>query len=199
MTSMTGITVAPATLKTFDDVERALTGGGDGASCQCQWWMVTGARFDALGRTGREEMLVDELEQSTPPGLVGYVDGAPAGWVRVGPRPMQERLLRTRIVKTGATPPLDDPEVWAITCFSVRKEHRSAGVAQALLGAAVDFARDQGASLVEGYPQDTSSGNPPVNDRYVGTVAMFERAGFRMISHPTPKRAVMALSLGKAR
>ncbi|MFJ2534177.1 hypothetical protein [Microbacterium maritypicum] len=34
---MATITTAVATTARWDDVQHALTGGGDGASCQCLW------------------------------------------------------------------------------------------------------------------------------------------------------------------
>ena len=100
---MTTITIEPATAARFDDVQHAFSGGGDGASCQCQWWLISGTQFDAARREGREEMLRTELAAGPPPALIAYVDGEAGGWVRVGPRPAQPRLQRTRALDRKST------------------------------------------------------------------------------------------------
>ena len=66
--------------------------------------------------------------RSPPPALIAYVDGEAAGWVRVGPRTAQMRIGRTRDIAANTPEPLDDPDVWAVSCFVVRREHRGQGL-----------------------------------------------------------------------
>jgi GNAT superfamily N-acetyltransferase len=63
----------------------------------------------------------------------------------VGPRVDQARLLRTRDVTTATEEPLDADDVWAVSCFVVRKAHRGQGLMKKLLHAAVSTAREAGA------------------------------------------------------
>jgi GNAT superfamily N-acetyltransferase len=78
---------------------------------------------------------------------------------------------------------VDEQPVWAITCFYIDRRHRRQGVAAALLQAAVDHARAQGAPTLEAYPIDTSDrGSVASADIYTGTLAMFDRAGFREVA-----------------
>lgn len=196
---MAEITTTPATGAQWDDVQSALTGGGDGRSCQCAWPLLTEAQWEFTSVPDRERMLREEVEAGPAPGLVAYVDGEAAGWVRVGPRPPQRRLAHSRIVKTGSEEPLDDVSVWAITCFSIRSEHRGKGVMRALLDAAVEYARDSGARVLEAYPIDTDAQEKTrSNDLYVGKLSTFTSAGFEVVAHPTPTRAVVALAFGPA-
>ena len=44
---MSSIEIVPASVDRFDDVEHALTGGGDGGSCWCQWWMLRNTDFQS--------------------------------------------------------------------------------------------------------------------------------------------------------
>ncbi|WP_456284910.1 GNAT family N-acetyltransferase [Microbacterium sp. JZ101] len=193
---MAEITTAPATTAQWYDVQSALTGGGDGRSCQCMWPVLPNKEWQTTSVDERERMLRDEIDAGPPPGLVAYADGRAAGWVRVGPRPAQRRVLRSRIVKSGTQEPLEDDGVWAITCFSIRREHRGQGITRALLDAAVDYARRNGARVLEAYPIDTGSGRETrSNDLYVGALSTFTNAGFEVIAHPTPSRAVVALRL----
>src|SRR3954451_12843499 len=111
---MPTITIAPATADRFADAEHALTGGGVGRSCQCQWWMITNAEFQRTSIEEREAMLQSELDAGPPPALLAYVDGDAAGWVRVGPRSAHVRILRTREIAGATTQPADDPSVWSV-------------------------------------------------------------------------------------
>jgi GNAT superfamily N-acetyltransferase len=189
------VEILPATSERFDDVEHTLTGGGDGPSCQCQWWTVPAAQFRSTSRPEREQLLRTEVAGEPRPGLVAYVDGAPAGWVRVGPRVRQPRLLRTRLVLQHSREPLDDPDVWAVSCFSVRKEHRGAGLMPALLDAAVEHARSSGARVVEGYPFDPTVKKRPSNELYRGVLSVFTGAGFEIVAQPAPDRALVSLTI----
>ena len=193
---MATITIKPATAARFDDAQHALTGGGDGASCQCQWWTLTNAEFQRASRDERRALLKEEIAAGPPPALIAYVDGEAAGWIRVGPRVRQPRLERTKALAPHTEEPWDDPSVWAVSCFVVRREHRGNGLNARLLDAAVDYARAGGARVLEAYPVDPTTGaKKPVNDLYRGVVSTFENAGFREVARPTPDRAIVALAL----
>jgi hypothetical protein len=47
--------------------------------------------------------------------------------------------------------------------------------------AAVDYARSQGASRLEGYPVETEGNRIPSANVYMGTLTMLERAGFEVV------------------
>lgn len=196
---MPTIRIEPATTVPWADVEQTMTGGGDGASCWCQWFMVTRKEFDACSRDDKAAMLRHELTRAeAPPALIAYVDDAAAAWVRVGPRPSQPALGRSRIIKASAEP-IDDDAVWAITCFVVRREHRGRGLARELTAAAVDHAAAHGARVVEAYPVDTSLRKTTNNELFHGSVQLFRDAGFREVARPTDARAVMALDVSRRR
>lgn len=193
---MTEVRIVPATADRWDDTQHALTGGGDGRSCQCQWWTLTNAQFNATSADERRALLFDEVETGPPPGLLAYVDGEAAGWVRVGPRRAQPRLARTKAFSSVSDEPWDDPDVWAITCFVVRREHRGSQLMPQLLEAAVAFAREGGARVVEGYPIDPHAGRSfGSNQLFTGVLSAFAAAGFTEVGRDKPHRAVMSLAL----
>ncbi|WP_345802175.1 GNAT family N-acetyltransferase [Microbacterium sp. AZCO] len=192
---MSTITIEPATSDRFDDVQHAFDGGGDGRGCQCQWFTLTNAEFSRTSQPERRELFEREIAAGPPPGFVAYVDGEAAGWVRVGPRTRQPRLGRTRIIKAATQEPLDDDSVWVVSCFVVRREHRSAGLTAKLLDVAVDYARRQGARAIEGYPVDVAAGAKSPNDLFHGVLSTFTGAGFREIARPKPDRPIVALEL----
>ena len=193
---MAHISIEPATGDRFDDAQHALTGGGDGASCQCQWWTMTAAQFQKATRGEREALLRDEIDAGPPPALIAYVDGEAAGWVRVGPRTRQIRLARTRNYASHSGEPWDDDDVWAVSCFVVRKEFRGQGLNAQLLQAAIDYARAGGARVLEAYPVDPAAGRKKSsNELYHGVVSTFEQAGFSEVARPRPDLAIVSLEL----
>ncbi|MCI1662640.1 MAG: N-acetyltransferase [Actinomyces sp.] len=199
-----GISVLPAGPGTWPEVEHALSGGGDGPACWCQWPLLTGREFESASRGELRDRLRVEVEDGDggasglPPGLIARVDGEAAGWCRIGPRNAQPRLGRSRVVRAAGASPLDDPGVWALSCFVVRREFRRRGVARELARSAVDFARDHGARIVEAYPVDAQTRpGARANDLFVGTASMLASVGFREAGRPTASRVVMTVSLGE--
>ncbi|MCK6080403.1 GNAT family N-acetyltransferase [Microbacterium sp. EYE_5] len=191
---MPEVTVSPATADRFDDAAHALTGGDDGASCWCQWWMLAPKDYSAASTDDKRERLRDDLAAPVPSALIAYVDGEPAGWVKVAPRTDQPRLARTRSIQQSPEP-IDDPSVWAITCFVVRREHRGVGVARTLLDAAVAHAGSNGARLVEAYPVDTDAKKSSTNELFHGTLSSFLAAGFTETARPGAARPIVAKEL----
>jgi len=193
---MAHITIETATPDRLGDAEHALSGGGDGRSCQCQWWTLTNAEWEATSRDGREQLLHDEIDTGPPPALIAYVDGEPAGWVRVGPRTRQPRLGRTKNFTSHSAEPWDDDDVWAVSCFVVRREYRRQGLNDRLLAAAVEHARASGARVLEAYPFDPELGRrKSSNELFHGVVSTFANAGFQEVARPRPDLAIVALDL----
>jgi ribosomal protein S18 acetylase RimI-like enzyme len=193
---MPDIRVEAASTVPWADVEHSLTGGGDGGSCWCQWFTIPRKDFDSSTNGERRELLRREVgTQSPAPGLIAYVDDDAAAWVRVSPRTGQPTLLRTRIVAGGSPEPLDDPGVWAITCFVVRTQFRGLGIAKRLVEAGVEFAASHGARVVEAYPFDTNQRARRANELYVGTVNLFAGQGFVERARPSGARVVMTREL----
>lgn len=191
---MAEILTRPATADLWEDVQHALTGGGDGKTCWCLWWYLAEADFRNTPTEGLKDMLHHQLRDGPPRAVLAYVDGEAVGWCRVAPRAEQQRLSRTQVVKRGARP-AEEQLVWAISCLVIRRSHRGQGLAGVLVAAAIDLARAGGARVVEAYPRDTGGEKRASNDLYVGTATLFASAGFAEVSRPTPNRLVMELVL----
>ena len=107
------------------------------------------------------------------------------------PREAYGRVLRSPIHK-----PVDElTGVYSISCFYIARGARGAGVADALLSAAVEHARTRGASAVEAYPRDVGDERPPAADMWRGSLAQFERAGFEILVRRRPARPIVRLVL----
>jgi GNAT superfamily N-acetyltransferase len=102
-------------------------------------------------------------------------DGVPVGWGNIGRRSEIPRLAGSKLIR-----PVDDVPVWSIVCVIVRGGHRGRGVSARLIEGAVAYAASREAPAVEAYPVDPP-GRMDTTMAFVGTRAMFERAGFRVI------------------
>lgn len=200
---MPTIEISPVQQVPWSHVDAVLGTTGDGPTCWCRWWLDTNAQFNASSVDEKRSALQTDIAADAPRGLIATVDGAPAGWVAVAPRPHYQRLPRTRVL-AAALPDEDwaDDATWSVVCFVITRDHRGAGLSGALLDAAVDAARDGGATVVEGYPVEVE-GRRDARGLYTGISTVFERAGFTEVARvpgtaSRPTRLVMRLSLAGA-
>ena len=190
--------VVPARDAPFDDVEAVFGTRGDPAHCWCQWYKIPGSDWRSVGDEALRERLESQLRApGAGRGLLAYDGETPVGWCAVEPRADLVRLRASRIIADGTpNPDFDDPDVWSVTCFVVPRAHRRRGIGRVLTEAAVEFARANGARIVESYAVDpTLRTKTPAADLFHGTVSMFESAGFAEVSRPKPDRVVMQLRL----
>lgn len=174
---MAMIELRPVTRDLWDDLVRLFGPNGAYSNCWCMWWRMTSSEFDRSRPQAKRRALKRLVDGGPPPGLLAYVDGAPAGWVSVGPRDVFGRLERSPTLKR-----VDDKPVWSIVCFYVDRAHRGTGVARALLRGAVRHAARNGARFIEAYPVDPAARAYPPAQAYTGVVQLFEGAGFREVA-----------------
>jgi GNAT superfamily N-acetyltransferase len=189
--------VEPVTADGWDDLARLFGPNGAYSNCWCTFFRQTGAEFGA-GCANRGEgnraMLRGLDRDGAVPGLLAYRGDDPVGWVSVAPRTEYGRVLRSPITRLEPAA-RDDASAWSVVCFFVPRGSRSRGVAHALLAGAVAWARERGATVLEGYPVDPGDTRPPSSSMYVGTLSMFAAAGFAEVARRIPARPVMELHL----
>jgi GNAT superfamily N-acetyltransferase len=161
----------------WPDLEQLFGERGASSGCWCMWWRVAAKEWEQAAGEGNRESFRGVVTDGPPPGLLAYHQGRPVGWVAVAPREEYPRLNRSPKLK-----PVDDEPVWSVTCFYIDRMFRGTGVAGTLLAAAVDHARDSGATLLEGYPIDPGAGTVTNASAYTGVLDMFRAAGFDEIA-----------------
>ena len=149
----------------------------------------------AAGSSNKQELRA-LVAFGTVPGLVGYADGSPVGWISLGPREDYRKLERSQVMRA-----VDDMPVWSIGCTYIAKAHRGKGyqhkllaAAHKLLAAAVDYARDQGVRMLEAYPVDKPE-RSHADFMFLGSRSLYERPGFREVVRRSPTRLVMRRGL----
>lgn len=186
---MTTIRVVPATAENWPQLGRVFgPRQKDPNSCWCQHFL----RHEEADN--RSALKREVQEQPVPVGLLAGRDDDVVGWTRVVPRSTLPGVMENRALCRILD---DDPHAWWVSCFVVRREHRGSGVGVALLEAAVDWAAEHGASVLDGHPVDTHglAGTPSASAIFTGTLRMFHRAGFTEIGRTYRTRPVMRRSI----
>ncbi len=169
----------PVTPDRFEDFADVINKNRRPTHCWCLSHRLQAKEITELGGTGtkaREQAMRALCEREHPPGVVTYLDGEPVGWCNIGPRSEITRLARSKLMR-----PVDDLPVWSIVCLVVRGGHRRKGVTAHLIEGAVAYAAANGAPAVEAHPVDPGDGRMDLTMAFVGTKAMFERAGFQVV------------------
>jgi GNAT superfamily N-acetyltransferase len=154
--------------------------------CWCMWWRIKRSEFDLQKGEGNRQALQAIVVSGELAGILAYEGERPVGWCSVAPREAFPVLERSRILKR-----VDDQPVWSVVCFFVAKNYRRQGLTVRLLEAAVDYARQKGASIVEGYPEDPRSGSAPDPFVFTGLASAFRQAGFSEVLRRSETRPIM--------
>jgi GNAT superfamily N-acetyltransferase len=176
----------PLTPGRWADFERLFGANGACGGCWCMFWRLPRKQFDAEKGDGNKAAMRELVDDGETPGLLGYLDGRPVGWVAVAPRADYSALGRSRVLK-----PVDDEPVWSISCLFVEKTHRRKGVSVELIRAAVERARKRGGKIVEAYPIEPTKDAVPAAFAWTGLASAYLQAGFAEVARRSPTRPVM--------
>jgi GNAT superfamily N-acetyltransferase len=158
------------------------------------WWRMKRAEFTQRKGEKNKEAFKKIVAFGEVPGILAYVDGEPVGWCALAPRERYPLLENSRVLAR-----VDAEPVWSITCFVVAKSYRGKGVTGQLAKAAVVYARQQGARIVEGYPVEPKKGRMPDPFVYTGLVSTFRFAGFVEALRRSETRPIMRHSISSTK
>lgn len=172
------LTVRPATV--FEDVAAVVGPKNPSSSvCFCLSSRIGSKENRMLRGPARAERVRELCAQDLPPGVLAYEGDTPVAWAALHPRRDTSFATNRRI------PHVDDLDVWSLWCIRVRPGYRKQGISHELVAGAVQIAGEQGAPAVEAYPVDNRGERVDLTMAYVGTRALFERAGFRKVADTT--------------
>jgi len=175
----------PVTPDRWTDLETLFSERGVQNGCWCMYWRVTRREFEQNYGDGNKDCLKEIVESGQVPGILAYQDGHPVGWCSVAPREDFPVILRSPTLK-----PVDDQPVWSITCFVVSKSYRGCGLTHMLIRAAVRYAKENGARIIEAYPVDVHAKSIEY-DLYSGLTTTFEKEGFIEVLRRSQRKSIM--------
>jgi GNAT superfamily N-acetyltransferase len=180
------ISYHPLTAERWADLETLFGKRGACGGCWCMWWRLKRSDFDRQKGEVNREALHGLVSDGQVPGILAYVDGAPVGWCAVAPRDTLPALDRSRILKR-----IDDQPVWSVNCFFVARPYRRRGMTVGLLRAAVAYAAEEGAQIVEGYPVVPRNPSMPDVFAWTGMLSAFQQAGFVEVARRSETRPIV--------
>ncbi len=178
----------PLTSDRWSDLVKLFEHHGNPGYCWCMTWRATSAEYKQLDSAGRKRALHSIVQSHIPIGILAYRDGEPIGWCSIAPRETYARLEKSTTLKR-----VDDQPVWSVVCFFVRRDMRGQGLALQLLTAAVEYAAEQGAHIVEGYPVE-----PGQSYQFMGSPTLFKAAGFHEVARTENDRSIVRKMIRKA-
>ena len=179
--------VRPLTKARWKDVVELFNrpGASIPRGCWCMYYRKTGGHGGVGPAATNKRALKSLVDRGYTPGLIGYQDDRPVGWISLSPREDYPKLQRSPVMK-----PVDEKPVWSIVCFFVDKEARGKSVSEKLLKGAIEYARSQGATLLEAYPVDKDEPSQP-DFMWFGAKTMYDRAGFKEVARRKETRPVV--------
>ena len=160
---------------TWPDFERLVeANNGVWGGCWCMWYHGKDASNDDSPEEKRKakERLVREGRAHAS--LVFDGDQC-VGWCQFG-SPRELPRIHNQRAYLAVDPALPD---WRITCFFSGKGHRGSGVASAALAGAIEQISKLGGGSVEAFPENTEGRKASASFLFNGTLALFERHGFK--------------------
>ena len=199
MTTDPGADLPPLTTRTvgtpeLGEVARLFVTARSTRGCWCMAPCVSRLEFGIGWATHGNRRRFESLaaRQKAPMGVLASLADEPVGWCACGPRSrylppgdVGDKLLVNRDRS-------EDDDVWLVPCFYLHPQHRSSGVAHALLAAAIATATAHHATAVEGWPAVI----PGLRwDAFRGRPELFAEAGFTPVTRLGPQRVLLRLDL----
>ena len=165
------IAVHPFKVHRWKDYETLFGSAAIPRRCWCMWWRSTQREAHANAGEGNKARMRQRVESGEPVGLLAYIDATPVGWCSASPRDSFGRIARS-----PALTPVDGQEApdgtWSTVCYFVHRKYRGRRVGRALLRAAVEYAREHGATISE-----------LSTDSRTGALALYEKVGMVVTSN----------------
>jgi len=180
------LTFKPVTIAEWEDLQLLFAEHGVQDGCWCMYWRIKRSDFHGQYGEGNKRAMRRIIESGRVPGILAYLRGQPIGWCSVAPREEFPVLDRSPTLKR-----VDGEPVWSIVCFFVSTSYRRQGLSKILLQAAIDYARDNGAKIIEAYPLTPEHSKSQRYELYMGLVSTFEEAGFQEVVRRSMRRPVM--------
>ena len=186
------LTFKPLTINEWPDFLLLFEEPGPQQGCWCMYWRIK--REDCHHQFGEGNMLAFKqiVEMGKVPGILAYLGERPVGWCSIAPRQEFSVLARSPTLKR-----VDCQLVWSIICFFISKPYRRKGMTSILLQAAIKYARNNGAKIIEACPLNSEIARYLPYERFMGIESTFKRAGFEVAVRRSDRRPVMRYQIGE--
>jgi GNAT superfamily N-acetyltransferase len=186
MISEKDLLLQPVTKDLWNDLEELFGKHGAYGGCWCMWWRIKRSEFDKQTGEGNRKALRRIVDSGTVPGILAYFNGKPIAWCSIAPREQFPVLDRSPVLKR-----FDNNPVWSIVCFFISKAFRRKGLSRLLIKGAIEYAKNNGAMIIEAYPVDKESSKNTSLDAFTGFAKTFYSLGFEEAIRRSDKRPIL--------
>ena len=176
----------PVPTTEWPDMQRLFGPNGADGGCWCMWWRIKRSEFDRMHGEENRRAMEAIIRSGEVPGLLAYLENEPIGWCSVAPREAFPVLDRSPVLKR-----VDNQPAWAIVCFYIARQYRRSGLTGLLIEAALEYARANGANIVEAYPVDPETRKVDPGAAFTGLIGTFRKAGFKEVARRSKRLAVL--------
>lgn len=176
----------------------------EGCPCYCRYWHFQGTNKEwearcAFDAAQNRAELISAVEHGAVEGygIVASTVARPGeliGWLKLVPRPALDKLL-VRSPYKGLAQPGESIEVLSIGCLLIDPAERRRGVARALVSAAIEQARRDGALAIEAYPRDARE-RVHDGELWMGPRSVYDALGFEAVRGDGGPYPVLRRALG---
>jgi hypothetical protein len=176
----------PLTIHSWDHFEKLFGENGACGGCWCMTSRLTSKDYEKYKGEGNKQKIHKLVYTGKPLGIIAFQNKMPIGWCSVSPRQTFPRLENSRLLKR-----LDDIPVWSITCLFIKKQFRRNKISSVIISEAVNYAFQEGATVVEAYPVIPKNKLMPDVFAYPGIPNAYIKAGFIVVHQPSESRLIM--------
>jgi GNAT superfamily N-acetyltransferase len=176
----------PLCRETLPDLETVLGERGGWNGCWCMRWRTSRVIFEAQKGEQNRQTLALQVDAGLAQGVLGYLNSKPVAWCSIGPRVGFIGLL-----DSGLLSAVDNQPVWSVSCLYITRKFRKKGLSSQILNAAIQYAQEQGAEIIEAYPLANNQGKVPMAAAWTGLEALFLKAGFVEVARRVPMRPIV--------
>jgi len=187
---MKKLSYKPVTISEWKDLRKLFSKGHEFSGCWCMYWRIKRSEFSKQYGEKNKKALRRVIQSGQVPGILAYLGNEPIGWCSIAPRDTFPVLDRSPTLKR-----IDDKSVWSIVCFFIAKEYRNHGYSKALIKAGLNYAKSNGAQIIEAYPLKSTKPRVQSYQSYMGFHKTFKELGFNDAICRSKIRPIMRLFL----
>ena len=176
----------PLTKKRWSDFETLFGERGACGGCWCMLWRLKRKEFEQQKGEANRLAMKAIVDSGEIPGILAYSQKQPVAWCAVAPREKYPALERSRILKK-----IDEQPVWSISCFFIDRRYRKQGLSLLILKAAVDYIKNHGGKVIEGYPTEPKKDKTADVFVWTGVASAFKKANFVECIRRSETRPIM--------
>jgi predicted GNAT family acetyltransferase len=192
---MAKLDVVPLTADRWSDFEALFGKQGACYGCWCTYFRLAPKQRKVNSSQDNKAFIRTRIEAGPPPGLLGYAQGEAVAWMQIGSRADVPQFNNSgRVSAPLPDAPAEDETIWVISCFFTKSARRGQGLSHTMVSAGIDYARLNGARLLEACPMDQAKQAKSVG-LFVGSTRVFEKAGFEQVALRKDGRPLMRLPL----